>query len=111
MATYDIAVGWTTVASLTEAESLAKKILEERLAACVQVDAGVKSFYPWDGKLCAENEVRLWVKTTRSLAEEIALFLDEHHPYDTPQWVWIPADGSDAYGQWIQGEVRSNGGA
>ena len=53
----------TTVATLDDAKALARAIVEERLAACVQIDAIAASFSRWEGRLCEEPEVRLSIKT------------------------------------------------
>ncbi len=99
----DLIVGWTTVGSPEDAERLAKGLVRSKLAACVQVDEGVRSFYQWKGELCSESEVRLWVKTIRSKLAGVEFFWKKEHPYETPQWCWLPIGGvGEEYGQWFR---------
>jgi periplasmic divalent cation tolerance protein len=101
----DLLAVTTTVGSLDDARRLAGALVQARLAACVQVDAIAASFYRWQGQLREEPEVRLTIKTSPEKAEAIRAFLDEHHPYDVPQFVAVPCTASQAYAQWVAGEV------
>ena len=103
--TMDILSLTTTVGSPEDAQRLARQLVEGRLAACVQVDAGVQSHYRWEGRLCADPEVRLTVKTLPALRERLLAFLAEHHPYDVPQLLWQVMQASPAYADWVRGEV------
>ena len=95
----------TTVASREDAQRLARALLDERLAACVQLDEGVQSHYRWQGKLCAEQEVRLTIKSLPALLPRLQAFMAEHHPYDVPQLLWQTMGASPAYAEWVRGEV------
>ncbi|MEM9194674.1 MAG: divalent-cation tolerance protein CutA, partial [Myxococcota bacterium] len=64
---------------------LAKGLVERRLAACVNVISGVRSFYRWEGKVAVDDEVQLVIKTTESRAEAIEAYLQSAHPYDVPE--------------------------
>lgn len=97
----------TTVASLEDAQRLAAALLEQRLAACVQLDAGLQSHYRWQGALCAEEEVRLTVKSLPALLPQLQAFMAEHHPYDVPQLLWQTLAASAGYDEWVRGEVRA----
>jgi periplasmic divalent cation tolerance protein len=99
----------TTVASLEDARRLARALLEQRLAACVQLDAGVQSHYRWQGALCAEAEVRLTIKTLPALLPHVQAFMAEQHPYEVPQLLWQTMAASPAYADWVRGEVREAG--
>jgi periplasmic divalent cation tolerance protein len=96
----------TTVASLEQARELARKLLDSRLAACVQLDGGLTSLYRWADRLCEDPEVRLVIKTVPECEPALQAFLAEHHPYDVPQFVATPGQGSAEYAQWVRGEVR-----
>jgi periplasmic divalent cation tolerance protein len=103
----DIWIVTTTVGSLPQAQELARALLARRLAACVQVDAGVQSFYRWEGRDCEDAEVRLTIKTTAAGRAAIPQALAELHPYDLPQLVaWPAAAASDAYAAWVRDAVR-----
>ncbi|MEM0966908.1 MAG: divalent-cation tolerance protein CutA [Verrucomicrobiota bacterium] len=99
-------VGWTTVSTEQVASQLAKSLVEEGLATCVQIDSGVRSYYKWEGKLASEEEVRLWVKTTEKNAFKINDTFEGNHPYDTPQWIWMRSDGGNPlYHEWVRNSV------
>ena len=70
----------TTVASLAEAQQLAKLIIDRRLAACVQIDQSVISVYRWEGRICEEPELRLVIKTLPSCRAALESLFSEYHP-------------------------------
>ena len=95
----------TTVRTPEDAQRLAKSLVEHRLAACVQVEPGLRSHYRWEGRTCDDAEVRLTVKTLPAARERLLAFLAEHHPYDVPQLLWQVMQASPAYAEWVRGEV------
>ena len=98
----------TSLPSLEQAQTIARQLVENRLAACVQIQQGVNSIYRWDGKICEENEVLLSAKTSRVLWEEIRVFIQNNHPYDLPEIIaFTPADYEQQYGQWVEAEIKS----
>jgi len=98
----------TSLPSLEQAQTIARQLVENRLAACVQIQQGVNSIYRWDGKICEENEVLLSAKTSRVLWEEIRGFIQNNHPYDLPEiMAFTPADYEQQYGQWVEAELKS----
>jgi len=101
-------VAITSLPSLEQAQTIARQLVENRLAACVQIQQGVNSIYRWDGKICEENEVLLSAKTSRVLWEEIRVFIQNNHPYDLPEiMAFTPADYEQQYGQWVEAEIKS----
>jgi periplasmic divalent cation tolerance protein len=96
----------TTVATIDQARDLARRILDGRLAACVQIEAGLRSFYRWEGKLCEETEVRLVIKTLPACEAPLQALFARHHPYELPQFVAWPGHASADYAHWVRGEVR-----
>lgn len=99
----------TTTASQQQAETLARQIVETRLGACVQIQS-VKSFYQWQGALCAEPECRLSIKTRRDRYAALAQFISAQHPYDTPEIVQIPITaGSSDYLRWLDEGTQGEG--
>ena len=102
----DILSVTTTVGSAAEAERLAREIVQRRLAACVQVDARLQSFYHWQGKLCEEPEVRLVIKTLPQCEQALQQLFAQHHPYDVPQFLACVLRASEAYARWAREEVR-----
>ncbi len=98
----------TSLPTLEQAQTIARKLVENRLAACVQIQQGVKSIYRWDGKICEENEVLLSAKTSRALWEEIRGFIQNNHPYDLPEiMAFTPVEYEQQYGQWVEAELMS----
>jgi periplasmic divalent cation tolerance protein len=101
----DILAVTTTVGSLADAQALARRIVQERLAACVQVEQGLQSFYRWEGKLCEEPEVRLTIKTLPQGEQALRELFAQAHPYEVPQFLVVRMRASEAYGAWVRGEM------
>ena len=95
----------TTVGSRQAAQTLAREILAHRLAACVQLDDGLTSLYRWKGELCDEPEVRLVIKTLPGCEAALQALFAQHHPYELPQFLAIRMSSSEAYFDWVRGEV------
>lgn len=103
----DILTVTTTVGSATDGQALARAILERRLAACVQLEEGLTSFYRWEGKQCEDAEVRLTIKTVAACVPGLQALFGEEHPYEVPQFVAWKGEGSGAYAAWVRGEVEA----
>ena len=87
------------------AERLARALVEERLAACVNVVPGVRSFYRWQGAVEDAAELLLVAKTRADRAEALAARVKELHPYELPEVLTLPAaGGSAAYLDWVRTE-------
>jgi periplasmic divalent cation tolerance protein len=98
----------TSFQTLEQAQTIARQLVENRLAACVQIQQGVKSIYRWDGKIFEENEVLLSAKTSRVLWEEIRVFIQNNHPYDLPEiMAFTPVEYEHQYGRWVEAELKS----
>ena len=96
-------VVFTTAPNDEEAHSLAGRIVEQKLAACVQVLPRVTSFYFWEGKLQSEPEHLLLIKTLDEKFDELAEFIRANHSYSVPEIVAVKAEKtSDAYLEWIE---------
>ena len=83
------------------AAALARGLLEQRLAVCVNIIPAVTSLFVWDGQIVQETEVVMVVKTLTP--KEVADYLSEHHPYDVPAIITIPADANAAFKAWAEG--------
>src|SRR5215213_2259503 len=93
----------TTTPNTEEAESLARKIVEARLAACVQVLPAMKSFYFWEGAVQADSEHLLLIKTLPEKFDELKDFIESNHSYSVPELVAIEAEKfSDNYFYWLK---------
>ncbi len=101
-----VAVALTTVDSEAAARALARGLVDEHLAACVNIVPGVSSIYRWQGAIEEASEWLLVIKTARHCLDRTRVRLLELHPYDTPEWVVVDvAEVSSAYGRWLLGEV------
>jgi periplasmic divalent cation tolerance protein len=97
---------FVTAPSIEVARELASGILENCLAACVNLVPGVESHYWWEGKLCEETEVLMVMKTTGEKLAALEAFVLAAHPYDTPEFVALKIEsGSARYLDWISGSV------
>ena|SRR5947209_7765632 len=97
-----------TTAAADEAETLARMLVDERLAACVNVHASMTSIYRWKGRVERDAERQLTIKTTRSRLEALQVRLTELHSYELPELIVLPVEwGSDAYVDWVSEETRS----
>ena len=83
------------------AAALTRGLLEQRLAVCVNIIPAVTSLFVWDGQIVQETEVVMVVKTLTP--QEAADYLSEHHPYDVPAILTIPADANAAFQSWAEG--------
>ena len=91
-----------TTPNLTEAESLAEKVVEAKLAACVQILPEISSVYVWEGKLQKTNEHLLLIKTLPEKWDELCDFINANHSYDVPEIVAINAEKvSEPYQSWL----------
>lgn len=75
-----------------QAPRLARALVEEGLAACVNLLPGVRSIYRWQGEVHDEAETTLLVKTAASRAADLRARLAELHPYEVPEIVVLPVD-------------------
>src|SRR5581483_12447292 len=98
----DKIVVFSTCGSAEEAERLARRLLEARLAACVNVITQIQSFYWWKGEIENSPECLLVIKTSRALFESLRGLLESAHSYTLPEMLAVPVvDGSPGYLAWI----------
>lgn len=98
---------YVTFATTENAARLGRQIVEERLAACVNVLGPVQAIYRWQGKVEEASEVAALFKTTAGCAEVLTKRLAEIHGYDNPAIVTWPIEHAPAaYVQWVRGQVR-----
>ena len=89
---------------------LARALVEERLAACVNVVPQVRSVYRWEGAVEEDEETLLVAKTTARRVADLTARVRELHPYDLPETLALPASGaggSDAYLDWVRAETTT----
>ena len=96
----------STAGSQEEAERIATALVEERLAACVNLVAPITSIYRWQGAVERAAEVLLVIKTRRTSAARLIARLGELHSYEVPEAIVLPiAAGARPYLQWLLGET------
>ncbi len=104
---YEFILVLTTVQDLEKGEEIAKKLVEERLSACVTVVPARASYYWWEGKIEKETECILFIKTKSSLYKELEKEIVSIHPYSTPEIIVLSiVDGLEKYLTWIKGETK-----
>ncbi len=98
----------TTTPNMEEAETLARKIVQAKLAACVQILPQMKSFYFWKGAIQKDAEHLLFIKTLAGKFAELEKFIRENHSYETPEIVALSAEMvSENYLDWIKDYMKS----
>lgn len=96
-----------TASSQKECHKIASRLIEEKLAACVNITQPVQSVYRWQGKVEESREFLMFIKTNRDLFPQVNLEISQIHSYDTPEIICLPiVDGSPNYLQWIDDSVR-----
>ena len=89
------------------AQRLARDLVEQRLAACVNIAAPVTSLYHWHGALETAQEVPLWIKTSQEAYPRLEAAIRESHPYELPEIVAISITrGLEAYLRWVETETE-----
>ncbi|MBX5481751.1 MAG: divalent-cation tolerance protein CutA [Myxococcaceae bacterium] len=105
----DAIVVLVTVPDGKKAASIARTLVEERLAACGNIIPGLRSIYRWEGKICDDPEVLLILKSRAERFEALRARIVELHPYQVPEVLRLDvADGHVPYLKWI---AESMGGA
>ncbi len=97
----------TTVPKLNNAKEISDRILNEKLAACVQILGPIKSIYWWKNKIEKKEEWLCIIKTRNKLFKIIERFIKNIHPYEVPEIISTPIiNGSYEYLSWINNEVK-----
>ncbi len=98
---------YITAASKEEAERIGDKLVEEKLAACVNIYENVTSIYMWEGKKEKSQEVVMVAKTKESLLPELEKKVKEMHSYSCPCIVAYPISfASEDFAEWIVSSVK-----
>lgn len=92
----------TTVESREQAESIARLLVEDALAACVQIVGPVTSIYRWQGRVETAGELLLLIKTRSGIYPDLERKIRENHPYQTPEILALPVQsGFEGYLSWL----------
>jgi periplasmic divalent cation tolerance protein len=93
----------TTVDTKEHADAIGKKLLGDRLAACVQTEGPISSSYWWKGEIETAEEWRCIIKTTVEKYDEVEQTILSIHPYEEPEIIGLSiASGSPTYLKWIE---------
>jgi len=95
----------TSMDSQATAKSLAREMVQKRLAACVHVSKAATSVYYWKDNMESAEEYGLSIKTTPEKLDETLDWLRQHHPYEVPELIWWPAQASASYTDWVKESV------
>jgi periplasmic divalent cation tolerance protein len=97
----------TQMPDRTSAQTLARSLVESRLAACVSVGAPGDSLYHWRGEIETAQEIPVTIKTSSERYVELEAAIRAHHPYELPEIIAVPVvDGLAPYLQWVADETR-----
>ncbi len=103
----EVVVVLTNVPNLTVAKTVARYLVGQGMAACVNIQPGVKSYYHWEGVIRQANEVTLLVKTTRDRYPEVESAIKALSPHELPEIIALPVtQGLPAYLDWVRAETR-----
>ena len=100
--TSDYVMVLTTLPADADVAAFARSLVDERLAACVNLLPVMESIYRWEGNIERESERQIVIKTSRERVLALWDRVRELHPYEVPEFLVIPiVDGNDAYLRWM----------
>ncbi len=98
----------TTVEHKTDAEKIAKSLVEKRLAACVQILGPLTSYFHWQGKLDSAAEYLCLIKSSDDLFAELESEINSLHPYEVPEILAMPiTKGGKDFLNWLAAELEA----
>ena len=98
---------YITFSDISEARSIGRALIDERLVACANIYPNVHSIFPWEGQVSEEEEVVMIGKSVQSLIPKIVDFVKEKHSYDCPAIVSLPVEGGNlAFLEWVHSETK-----
>lgn len=96
----------TTTETKEDAQKIAQYLVEQKLAACVQITGPIESTYRWKGKMETASEWLCLIKTRDNLFEKVEDAIKKLHPYETPEIIALPIiRGSREYLNWLDNEI------
>ncbi len=95
----------TTIDSLESAKKMAREIIKNKLAACVNIFP-VNSIYYWENKVIEDNEVMLFIKTSEERAIKLRNWLLDNHPYKVPEILIMNAESNADYYDWLTNYIE-----
>jgi len=107
----DVLLVLSTAASREEGIGIGRRLVEERLAACVNVVPGARSVFFWEGELQETDETLLMIKTRRDRYADLERRIQALHSYSVPEILAVPiASGSQEYVAWVRASASPGGG-
>ena len=98
----------TTAQQRADAQRISRILVEQRLAACVQISGPIASTYRWQGKIETSEEWQCTIKTRRDLYDRVEAAIRAIHPYDVPEILALPIlAGCADYLRWLETEVTA----
>jgi len=92
----------STVPTQEEAESIATKLVNDHIAACVNIIPKITSFYRWQGKVHNDSELVLIIKTNQLKEQQVYDYIKDMHSYDTPEIITLDVNNiDDKYANWL----------
>jgi periplasmic divalent cation tolerance protein len=99
----DVVISYTTINTEKDARKLGNQLVEERLAACVNILPKIRSIYEWDGEVHDEHEFMLIIKSPRDKLDLVKGFIEKRHSYEVPEFISVDViDGLPDYLQWVK---------
>ena len=98
----------TTTETKEQAQKIAKYLVEQKLAACVQISGPIESTYRWKGKVETAKEWLCLIKTLTTLFKKVEVAIKKLHPYETPEIIAVPIiKGNREYMNWLDDETEN----
>ena len=92
---------------LNQAKKIAKLVVKNKLAACVNINKNINSIYIWENKMFDEKEIELNFKTSEKKLKKLILFLEKNHPYECPPIMSFPIKKvNNKYLDWVKRQTR-----
>jgi len=98
---------YCTVPNKKEGKEIAKKLVERKLVACVNIIDNVESVFSWDGEMSEAKEAMMIIKTKKDLFDKVQFIIQELHSYNVPEIIALPILlAEETYLKWVEHETR-----
>lgn len=98
---------YCTVPNKKEGKEIAKVLVENEMAACVNIIDKVESVFSWNGEICEEKEAMLMIKTRKSMFKNVNHTIQKMHSYNVPEVIALPiTEADETYLKWIDHETK-----
>lgn len=100
---------YCTAPDSSVAQAIARSLVEQRVAACVNILPEVRSIYSWQGKIHDDAEVLLLIKTDRNYFQALSDIITRMHPYEVPEIIGVPLEaGYQPYLEWMEACLKES---